>query len=422
VGGRRPYLQIGAVVAVAVAILGVGYLGPHPAQPSPSVSPSAVASPTRPNVAAASPASSSGPQTSEQLEATLGLPLERNVSGETATPLPLQISSTPAIAGNRLFYVVGGNTVEASVIGSSADAVKLVSVPHCKAINQIAATADHLMYLVSWPEEPNPTTGGCDTFTQIDWSLRLMDLRTGATREVAAGTRAKVKPEFDGFPIHFALTAASYAFDRPDDGSVRNGPETIEVHDLAGKPLWSTRSGSHVAELDLAGSRLSIVTQFSWPEPGKKELFEATAQSPTPQRMSEPDSTISMSPDGRYLVWGITLRLGTRPELVNGDVAMADFGLRSVSSAYPAPSPNGVVVMSPSVIATSDGPFVAWLAVGPDGTAYPAFNWPGRGRSGFLESVQQPIWMAVAGSSLVWVAASSDGWSAVAFSIDIDNL
>jgi hypothetical protein len=122
------------------------------------------------------------------------------------------------------------------------------------------------------------------------------------------------------------------------------------------------------------------------------------------------------------MVWGSTLRLGATPELVNGDVAIADLGLRRVSSAYPAPSPNGVDVMSPSVVATSNGPFVAWLAVGPDGTTYPAFNWPGRGKSGFLESVQQPTWMAVAGSSLVWVAASSDGWSAVAFSIDIDKL
>ena len=78
--------------------------------------------------------------------------------------------------------------------------------------------------------------------------------------------------------------------------------------------------------------------------------------------------------------------------------------------------------MSPAVLATASGPFVAWLSISPDGTVVPAFNWPGRSRSGFLESVQQPVWLAVSGNSLVWVAESSDGWSSVAYSADISKL
>lgn len=78
--------------------------------------------------------------------------------------------------------------------------------------------------------------------------------------------------------------------------------------------------------------------------------------------------------------------------------------------------------MSPAVLTTANGPFVAWLSISPDGIVYPAFNWPGRHRSGFLESVQQPVWLAVSGNSLVWVAESSDGWSSVAYSADISNL
>jgi hypothetical protein len=344
------------------------------------------------------------------------------VPDETVTFLPLQISSTPAISGNRLFFVVGGNTLESSVIGSTADPIRLVSVRQCKAITEIAAAGDSLMYLVTWPESANPTATGCDTITRIDWSLQLMDLRSRTSHEVATGSRAKVVPEFDGFPIRFSITPTEYAYDRPNDDTRANGPETVEVHALDGKLLWQTTASSHVDDLDLAGDRLAVITQFWWPAPGTRTFFIATATHPEFQEVSESPESVVLSADGRYAAWNITLRIGVNPEIVSGDVAVDDWAKGGVTSAYPPVVADGVVAMSPAVLATSSGPFVAWLSIGPDGTVYPAFNWPGRNRSGFLESVQQPVWLAVSGNSLVWVAESSDGWSSVAYSADISNL
>ena len=341
---------------------------------------------------------------------------------ETVTFLPLQISSTPAISGNRLFFVVGGNTLESSVIGSTADPIRLVSVRQCKAITEIAAAGDSLMYLVTWPESPNPTATGCDTITRIDWSLQLMDLRSRTSHEVATGSRAKVVPEFDGFPIRFSITPTEYAYDRPNDDARANGPETVEVHALDGKLLWQTTASSHVDDLDLAGDRLAVITQFSWPAPGIRTFLTATATHPAFQEVSESPESVVLSADGRYAAWNITLRIGLNPEIVSGDVAVDDWAKGGVTSAYPPVVADGVVAMSPAVLATSSGPFVAWLSIGPDGTVYPAFNWPGRNRSGLLESTQQPVWLAVSGNSLVWVAESSDGWSSVAYSADISNL
>ncbi len=342
--------------------------------------------------------------------------------GETVTFLPLQITSTPAISGNRLFLVVGGNTLESTIIGSAADPINLVSVRQCKAITEIAAAGDSLMYLVTWPEPPNPTAIGCDTTTRVDWSLQLMDLRTRTSHEVATGSRAKVAPAFDGFPIRFSITPTEYAYDRPNDGTRANAPETVEVHALDGRLLWQTAASTHVDDLDLAGGRLAVITQSSWPAPGLRTFWIATAANPVFQKVSESPESVVLSADGRYSAWNVTLRMGLNPEIVSSDVAVDDWAKGGVTSAYPPVVADGVVAMSPAVLATASGPFVAWLSIGPDGIVYPAFNWPGRNRSGFLESSQQPVWLAVSGNSLVWVAESSDGWSSVAYSIDISNL
>ncbi len=76
---------------------------------------------------------------------------------------------------------------------------------------------------------------------------------------------------------------------------------------------------------------------------------------------------------------------------------------------------------SPVVALTSQGFLIGWLGTAADGTVYPAFNWLG-GSSGFLESVQQPMWITVSGTTLVWVAEGLDGWSAVAFEADLSAL
>jgi hypothetical protein len=344
------------------------------------------------------------------------------VPDETVTNLPLRISSTPAISGNHLFFVVERKMLESSVIGSTADPVTLVSMGQCKAITEIAAAGDSLMYLVTWPESPNPTATGCETITRLDWSLQLMDLRSRTSHEVATGSRAKVAPEFDVLPIHFAITPTEYAYARPNEDTRADGPETVEVHSLNGKLLWRTTASSHVDHLDLAGDRLAVVTQFGWPGPGTRTFFIATAANPAFQIVSQSPESVVLSADGRYSAWNITLRMGLNPEIVSSDVAVNDWAKGGTTSVYPPNAADGMVAMSPAVLATSSGPFVAWLSTGPDGTVHPAFNWPGRNRSGFLESAQQPLWLAVSGNSLIWVGESSDGLSSFAYSADISNL
>jgi hypothetical protein len=140
------------------------------------------------------------------------------------------------------------------------------------------------------------------------------------------------------------------------------------------------------------------------------------------QEVSESPESVVLSADGRYSAWNITLRMGLDPQIVSGDIGVDDWTEGGVTYAFPPLVADGVVAMSPAVLSTSSGPFVAWLSIGPDGTAYPAFTWRGRNRSGFLESVQQPVWLAVSGHSLVWVAENSDGRSSVAYSADISNL
>ena len=114
--------------------------------------------------------------------------------------------------------------------------------------------------------------------------------------------------------------------------------------------------------------------------------------------------------------------MGLNPEIVSSDVAVNDWAEGGASSAYLPNAADGVVAISPAVLATSSGRFVAWLSTGADGAVHPAFNWPGRNRSGFLKSAQQPLWLAVSGNTLIWVGESSHGLFSFAYSVDISNL
>ena len=419
VGRRRPYLQIAVVVASAVAIVSAGYLGPHVPPAVPSASPGASS--------AASGLASAGPTPLrnldlDQIAASIGLRPIRNVPDEKVTELPLQISSAPAVSGDRLFFVVAHQTLESKVIGSTADPISLATVGQCKTITAVAAAGDSLMYLVTGTESPKRTPAGCDPAARILWWLELMDLRATSTRVVANGSRAKVGVAFDSLPIRFSITPTAYAFDRPNDETRVNGPETVEVHGLDGRLLWQTTASAHVDDLDLAGDRLAVITQPSWPAPGVRMFVTSTATNPAFTEVSESPESVVLSADGRYSAWNVTLRMGINPEVVSSDVAVNDWTTGGWTFVYPSVVADGVVAMSPDVLATASGPFVAWLSIAPDGSVHPAFNWPGRNLSGFLESAQQPVWLAVSGNSLVWVAESSDGWSSAVYSADISNL
>jgi hypothetical protein len=442
----KPYLRIAAVAAIAAGILAVGILGPHPspnaASASATVAPSpgstAIARVPEPTSAAAGPSGTpeDGPR---QLQAITGLRQVAQVPGETLTWLPLQITSRSfGIIGRRLFYVVAGNRLESSVLDSTADPQTLVTVSSCQAINQVAAAGNSLLYVVTFPAGPSATIGGCDGFGQITWELWLMDLPTGHTQKVASGIRQTPGIGVAEFPIHIALTASSYAFDRPDDIADSGGPETVEVHAIDGRALWTATAGGHVADVVLGGDRLAVITQQPWPDLGTETLWLADSGQPRLVEIAQGVGSASLTSDGAFLSWDTLLQVGLSLQSVTPDIGIED--TRSgVVTFLPQPVTADLQVSSdPRVSVTAHGGVATWFATAPDGTVYPAFSWlaaaPGAGaapgaeagaaswRSGFLESAQQPVWMAVDGSSLIWVAEGRDGWSAIAFEADLDNL
>lgn len=68
------------------------------------------------------------------------------------------------------------------------------------------------------------------------------------------------------------------------------------------------------------------------------------------------------------------------------------------------------------------GPMVAWFATAPGETVYPAFRHVGSSGGAVLSSFQEPIWLAVQGSTLIWVAVSADGSSTEAYAVDVSGL
>jgi hypothetical protein len=366
------------------------------------------------------------------------------VPGETITWLPLQITSRSlGIVGKRLFYVVAGDRIESSTIDSTADPQTLVTVPSCQAINQIAAAGNSLLYVVTFPAGPAATVGGCDGFGQITWALWLMDLRTGDARKVAQGLRQTAGIDVAEFPIHMAITDTAYAFDRPNSVADAGGPETVEVHAIDGRTVWTTQTEGHVADVMLGGGELAVVTQKPWPTLGTETLWLADSSHPELREVSLTVSSASLSADGAYLSWDVNLHVGLSRQSLVPDVGIEDTRSGKVTFLPPPTTADVVGSSNPTVSVTGRGVVVAWFATAPDGTVYPAFSWLGSAAaaaggasgagggpgseigaidSGFLESVQLPVWMAVEGGSLIWVAEGRDGWSAVAFEVSLDRL
>jgi hypothetical protein len=425
----RPYLKIAAVVALAAGILGLGYLGPHPAthvtaQPSSQSPISPVPSPAVARAdPTAVPSATPTPDSPRLLQALTGLPQVGRASSETISWLPLQITSkSPSVVGNRLFYVVGGDHVESSVLGSTADPKVLVSVPRCQMINQIAAAGGYLAYVVTFPGRPSATVGGCDGFGQVTWSLWLVNLATGSVREVASGLRQSDDIGVAETPIHIALTPSAYAFDRPDAGTGSSTAATVEVHSMDGRTLWTTRTDARVTQVMLGGDELGVVTQQVAPGVVTSTLWLADPAHPRLREVARPASSASLSPDGAYLTWDLEVITGLSRGSVMPDVGVEETASGKFTFLDPPTTTDGNAPTQPIVSTTPKGPIVAWFAASPSGTLYPAFYWLASGKSGFLESVQQPVWMAIVGSSLIWVAEGADGWSSTAFAADLSAL
>ncbi len=310
-------------MVVALGILGLGYLGPHPAGQGSAASPSAaepsqLASAVARRQVTPTPAASRAPSPGKgpgQFAATTGLSQVAEVPGERISWLPLQITSRrPALIGQRLFYVVGGDRLESSVLGSSADPQVLVSTPRCQAINQLVAAGNYLLYVVTEASGPLASIGGCDTFGGVlSWTIRLIDLRTGASRTLAQGNRLRTSLDIDEFPIHVAMTSTAYAFDRPNAASDSGGGETVEVHSFDGRTLWTATTQDHVSDVMLGDDELAVVTQTPWPALDRNTLWLANAARPDLVAIADIGTSAFLTADGRFLTWDTPPHGGLSP-------------------------------------------------------------------------------------------------------------
>ncbi|MFI5258773.1 MAG: hypothetical protein ACHQ01_04085, partial [Candidatus Limnocylindrales bacterium] len=373
--------------------------------------------PPAPSLPAPTPSGPSG------IQALAGLTeITPPLSHITTSWLPLQITSRSiGIIGLRLFYIVGGDRIESSVIGADADPQTLVNVPRCQAINQLAAAGNTMAYVVTSPAGAAAEIGGCGGLGQVSWSLWLLDLSGGGPKQVASGVRDAGNIDFAEFPIRVALTDTAYAFNRPPTTATASPTETVEVHSIEGHMLWSSRIDASVTGVMLGGSSLAILTGSSGAS-GPFDLWTSDPNNPEFMRVAVAASSASISPDGSYLTWDLTTtdpRYQASPRPTVGIETIGSGQVAYLTTPTTSDLPEGT---HPAVSSTVRGPVVAWFATAPGGTVYPAFRFAAGGGAGVFESVQLPVWLDVEGSSLIWVAESRDGWSAMAFAIDLATL
>ncbi len=401
--------------------MGFGYFGPRSA---PRANPAAAASPIAANpTGIASVASIPSPTESAPtgIDALSGLtqvapPLNRM----TTSWLPLQITSRSlAIAGLRLFYIVASDRIESSVIGSSGDPETLATAARCEAISQIVAAGDLLAYVVISPGGPAAQVDTCGANGQVSWAIRILDLKSRLSTQVAHGTRPIADVNVAEFPVHVALSATAYAFDRPPDSTAAGPGEAVEVHSLDGALLWTGETPTRVADVMLGGSSLAVLTTGIPGGAGPFDVWVSDAARPVLSLVGQARTSAALSDDGSYLAWDLTVNVdgpysSSVPTVAIETLASGrtEFVTTPTSSQLSGP-------IQAAISSTSRGPVVAWFATAPGGTVYPAFRFATGGTPGVFESVQQPVWLHVDGSTLIWVAESHDGWSAMAFAVDL---
>jgi hypothetical protein len=414
---QRPYLKIAAVVALMAGILGVGFFGPHPSS-------QATPSPANLLQAGATTAASSGnPRPSGSTAAGFdGLRQVKPVPGQiTETWLPGQISSpSMAIMGGRLFYIVDGDQIQSTVVGSNGARETHVVVPPCRGINQLAAAGHELAYVVTSPGGPTAQVSNCGKSGQISWSLWLLDLNGGSPRQVAEGVRPAGSMDITEFPVHFALTDSAYAFDRPPTSAAGGPGETVEVHSIDGRLLWSSKTQRPVAEVMLGGGTLAILTDVVDRSAGAVDLWVSDESNPNPAPVDQPAGSASLSPDGSHLAWAVAPQAPFPANEPDVAVETVSLGLEvplvtPTDRLSPAP-------LRPDISSTSRGLLVTWFATAPGGAVYPAIRYVGGGNGVVLPSFQEPVWMKAQAGTLFWVSESSDGWSKAAFAVNLSTL
>lgn len=416
----RPYLKVAAVAALAAGILGVGLLGPHMAGTLSHTAPPSLlagsATPAAPVAGGATPAAAA-----TGIDALAGLTrVELAPDAVRQSWLSTQISSrSMASIGLRLFFVVGGDQIKSTVIGREEGPNTLVSVPYCQTINQLAAAGDELAYVVTSPASPAAAIDGCGGSGTLSWSIWILDLVGGSPRQIAHGTLVPNSLEAAESPIHLALTASTFAFDRPTASTDAGQGTTVEVHAIDGTPLWSSWSQAPVTSIMLGGKRLAVLTEASTQSGPMKRLWIADAGHPLLSEVARPASSASFAPDGSYLAWDVwpSVAFGESSSLPEVAIEMLDSGrVQALTTLNASTMPESLQV---SISVTRAGPAIAWFATAPDGSVYPAFRFAGGGDGEILASSQQPMWLSVEDGTLIWVAERSDGWSNVAFAVDM---
>jgi len=408
-----------------VSVFGIGYFGPHPVpRPNPSPIASLLAQNATP-VAPTAVATASPPEpirdTTNPLDGLLHLTPAANQMKQSW--LPGQVSSqSMAVVGGRLFYVVDGDRIQATDLGSDNIRQTLVTVPQCQGINQLAAAGHELAYVVASPGGSASQVAGCGSGTTVDWSVWLLDLNGGRPRQVANGSREASSIYEAEFPTHVAITPSAYAFDRPPSSAAAGLGEAVEVHSIDGHLLWTSKTARPVAEVMLGGGTLAMLTDVVTHADGWLDLWRSDAANPVPHRVDGPASSASISQDGAYLTWDlppVVVRPAFLPQPVVGieklDPGTIDFPTTLTRSDQP-------VARHAAVSSTPRGLMMAWLATSPAGDVYPAFRYVAGGVGAILPSLQQPFWLNIDGGTLTWVAESSDGWSKEAFAIDLSGL
>ena len=410
---------------MAASIFGLGLFGPHPT-PGPTLPPepslvAQKATPPGPSAIPSQPSPEPTPDTTDPLD---GLVHVNPVPGQIReSALPGQITSqSMAVVGGRLFFVVDGDRIQSTQVGSNDASQTLATVPPCQGINQLAASGHELAYVVTSPGGSTAQVAGCGAATTVAWSVWLLDLNGGSPRQVAHGVRDKSSIEVAEFPIHVAITPTAYAFDRPPSSTAAGPGETVEVHSLRGQLLWTSQTTASVANVMLGGGTLAVLTYVITQADGWLDLWRSDASNTVLHRVDGPASSASISPDGSYLTWDlppVAMDPASKPLPVVG-IEKLDPG----NIVFPATLTvaHAAVARNAAVSATPDGLVVAWFATAPGGAVFPALRYVDGSAGAVLPSLQQPIWLNVENGILTWVAASSDGWSKAAYAVDVSSL
>jgi hypothetical protein len=404
------------IVATAALIIGLGYFGEH--RVPPSVLPATATPPAQSTIASNPPtgatATSEGstPSGADGLQTLTGLarlPLPPSRVAATSS-LPVRVVDTSmALVGLRLFYIIANYRIESSVIGSSADPQTLAVAADGESINGLAANAGWLVYAATSAGGATAQTDGSGAALKVNWSVWLVDLRSGGRRQIAAGTRYTSQFSDPELPVHVAITDSAYAFDRPASSAAAAGGETVEVHSLDGGLLWSSQARATVLSLMLGRSRLAILTQDTATRTGPRTLWLSDETHQAPVEVSHPASSASLSTDGAYLAWDLQLVTGLSHQSPLSDVGVESTATGVVTFLRPPTTASVLAAFGPSVSSTSGGPVLAWLATSPAGLVYPAFSFAGGGSAGFFDAGQQPVWLRVDGTRLTWVTERHDG-------------